>query len=938
VKESCKEAVATAAEVDISVVECTVTIGSDSRRLQVDLAEELLTYEVSFVIATPPEEGESLRELISSMSVSNETTFSTQLEEAILVLVANTTLTSNTYVFGRLLPVPTDNAVSAFMFEVARQEAQALDSLLAGNETRVTLSVGGITIVAAKLSRADLEEAGGAALEAGGQASAFVPLSIFDEMEADPLIMVLTDLGTSLAPLTPTEDADEVMVEGTLGMNLYDDQGAALRVSNLSSHIQLAFAVGDAPQVSCAYWDEEAAEWTSDGVFQDGFFNGTLACSTDHLSFFGAIARGFLNTLKCSQAGLFTASGFDQLRDGQWMYTGATVFMFWVLMVGLIAIFGTACYLDHKRWSEDPWNDEHFLSYRHQDMLLRTESSQTQKDTGRCWLVASMIGAWAFFLTYGQVIWDVFKDIFYSLVLDHLDLVRDSCEGVVGFFWDAWSEAGYGGRGFTYVFFLGMSRHVTGQIAHYTACAKNGTHFDDADRVLKHHEAAKAEKEVHLSEGSDQPLETQDGAETTELGGKSTHTLNKSHKSVGSLNNSGGKRGKSQSFNPLSESSSTGVAKLAVGALKFQELHQAHTGRLQEEAGRALHFLQIPRNIFIQFVVNGPVGAVFTKSIHTPCKVRAMVLICSIVGTVAVSTFFMSLTGRSHSNRNPPECAAAQDEGEYIGSMIANGLIAALCADVPTVLLLNLHNREFVELDYPGSKAARKQLRHWRNMDAVLWGVSIPYAGFCVLFMMLFMANVDQSDHESWRGMVVVGMLGDLVIIPLALVLMPIVLLLISVVVLSIVTMKCPTDVMALIHGEVLKQHQLADVAKDSPGPDTAEDSSASLDGKPMDGCSVDERSNASPGGCKHVVLTLEDVTPKPGGGESTPSAMLGAVLIDIDNPNETPKATDDTAVPVEVMKEELEEWQRRSDWQLVMRKGDYDKSPGSGVIKRSVV
>jgi len=202
---------------------------------------------------------------------------------------------------------------------------------------------------------------------------------------------------------------------------------------------------------------------------------------------------------------------------------------------------------------------------------------------------------------------------------------------------------------------------------------------------------------------------------------------------------------------------------------KLQELHDT---KVNDSSYQFTSWRAVPAFVTRVFFCGGAIGSVYSFSIYSSSAVRAMQLICDILGGAAVSTLFMSATGNQPSKKNKAGCASS-DIAALIGHLIATGLTSGILAALPVGLIARFHQREFVQMDYEGCPAWNKQLRKWFIRDVIFWVLSFMYAGFCVLYIMLFFANVAAQDQGAWMISTGISLADDIVLGPFLMAFVP---------------------------------------------------------------------------------------------------------------------------------------------------------------------
>jgi len=772
--------VATLASIGSEAVECTVAVGEAIRRRMQEIDSTQYRFTASYVVAVPPETNPStVRSLLVEASGSNSTAFGDEVREALLEVVENVTLTSSSFSWGSMTLTDSDDAAAIVLQQVALQEARVLDLLLQSNQTQVEFEDDGIVAVATKVS-IDSEE--GFDVEVEEQFSVHLPASAPLELDATDLVLVAIDLGQRYAS-TGWAAQEQGEVTRSISLQLFTADGALLLVRNLTEPFELGIVVDDPSQASCAYWDEELNEWSSEGLIEGGYTNSTLLCKSNHLTIFGALAKGFLATFSCSQASLFTKEGLSELtKPWTWLTTAP---LLWCLLMGLAALFVSAVLVDYRRFATDRWSDEHFFCYTGTEPDDEPDDAQPQEEKqpkrGPLAQTCCTVLTWMFhiYVEIRVTVKCVLDEILDSL-FNYLHLVREICEGLFAFIWEGHRTADE--RGACIHFLTAIARSISSHLAHKSATAMTGTHEDDVTETLAKIEIV--EEPMPEDVDGDNAPRRPSIAMLPVTSGNGNVTVQARRPSVASA----GSVQSYQSAGSLAPSMASSAGNDTLVSMKVQ-----YNERLEQEKLRPHHPLRGLQHMFIHFLFHGPIGSIYSFSIYAPSSIRCIILICEVLGTCAVSTFFMSLSKRARSVRNPSACNVSSEDLDFkLGRLIALGLCASVCSTLPSKVISSLRTRDFVSMDYKGSPAAKRQLFTWRVMDIILWTFAVLYSGACIMVIFLFFANVTPSDHVAWRITVVTGLLGDMIVMPFAMVLLP-----------YVALMLCLIFLAVLAHGSV---------------------------------------------------------------------------------------------------------------------------------------
>mmetsp|Transcript_43177 Transcript_43177/g.101492 ORF Transcript_43177/g.101492 Transcript_43177/m.101492 type:complete len:1314 (-) Transcript_43177:47-3988(-) len=755
VRAACKNSVAKSLAIPTvrgEQIDCFITLpeGMSAQPEQASLTSQY-TWQAFLVVTAPQVQVDEVRSKLMNMSNSSQPPLVSNLNEALQAGSLTPTLIAESFKYNELLVTSMDGRLGAMMSQVAKQEVLILDSLLEGNASQARSQNGMFMAMALRLSSADLQKEGdGFFIKEDGQFEIFVPGQVFGDLEAADLILVTLFLGEAL-----TNFLGETTV--SVNMNLFTRDGANIVVSNLSQPISFDIPLADHPEdFVCGVWMEDLDMWSTTAVIQEGTLNGTVMCSTTHLSLFGAVATGFIDTFRCSQAQLLTSKGVRQLWDRSWA-SEATSLILLAIMTVFVVLIMIACVADCQRAHSGVWSDEHFLIPKSLalDPTLGGLASEdgSEQEISTCNEILEVIRA---------ALRDVADECLAAITF-YIEAVRQAFEGLCDIMREAWEEEGVRQHGLIVLACIKIARAATDRTSHLNACAKNRVHPDDPVTIQELYSSQEVAQSASLS--------------SRLARGATTATT-------------------------MSEEKGMNAESSVKSERTLMKMHASHTTRRQEEQRKVHRIGHTLRNMAIQFVVHGPLGSVYVFSIATPSKIRALLLVCELAGALAVSTLFMAVSGKSRSASSPSDCVSSNDVGVFAGRLVALGLASAVLGGLPVRLLSMLHHRKFVVVESEGCQEWHRQLRAWQWRDAILWTLGLLYAGFCMFYNMLFFANVLVMDHHSWLFGAGIVFMSELVIFPLAALMMTPIVLLVCIIIVATATARSRKAVMVLVQGE----------------------------------------------------------------------------------------------------------------------------------------
>eukprot|EP00435_Cladocopium_sp_Y103_P062705 s1141_g24.t1 len=154
-----------------------------------------------------------------------------------------------------------------------------------------------------------------------------------------------------------------------LSINFWRADGVRIEVKGLADPLHFSLEVSD-PAATCAFWDEDVAKWSTDGTrtVSTVAANGTLECSTSHLTIFGGIKHVFLKNivlaLTCSTIStLLSGSAFARLQDTSWLLSAPSILNIVFHVLGVISVL-LACLYDRKKEQTIPWEEREVVLMR----------------------------------------------------------------------------------------------------------------------------------------------------------------------------------------------------------------------------------------------------------------------------------------------------------------------------------------------------------------------------------------------------------------------------------------------------------------------------------------------------------------------------------------------------------------------------------------------
>lgn len=132
-----------------------------------------------------------------------------------------------------------------------------------------------------------------------------------------------------------------VLASPPLSIELWDANGDPI-TGDLPVPLKFNLTAGNSssePGAACKYWDEVEEAWSTRGVTTLSAQDGSVACSTMHLSLFAIILDTIISTLVCSNAAaIFSLEGLESLRHVEWIIRLPAILNWVMIGVGVFLL------------------------------------------------------------------------------------------------------------------------------------------------------------------------------------------------------------------------------------------------------------------------------------------------------------------------------------------------------------------------------------------------------------------------------------------------------------------------------------------------------------------------------------------------------------------------------------------------------------------------
>ncbi|CAE7669627.1 unnamed protein product, partial [Symbiodinium sp. KB8] len=492
----------------------------------------------------------------------------------------------------------------------------------------------------------------------------------------------------------------------SVSLNFRDAEGNRIEVKNLQTPMEIVLAV-DNENATCAYYDEATFSWSEEGLetVMDGI-PGQITCRTTHLSIFGGVLQFVLSNVIAT---LKCSTAAQLLSAEALAMLGTSAWLSYgpsVVIFVSLAVFAMVfgCALRMDRRANQAIPWE-----KKEPVLLRKRTTVAQ-------LIEELPPE------EPKTCWESIKS-FIGAAVD----------------WTLWFIGllfGYENLAEVVKEFLPnapvstVNRCITTIHAH-----KTGTSRDSIDGVKKLSKTFSRSMSMTsaMSSNEDKSPDMQ----------RRRPSLREFGSSVITTVDSG-----------LKSAHSTGL-------LPYEEMKKHGTQAVES-------FLSSTwvKRILLLFPALHPWLETVRFSLFNSHAVRTALIITKLTSAAAVGALFFSSS--STTPDSDPDC---QPPTDLLASMVQTatvGIISALLGDLVIFALFILQSRSAVDKNEWNPREKTKILMKWRCKSFVFWSVWSCHAGFSIIYVLLFLANVSLQDAIKWLESCCVSLVQDLILVPLA--------------------------------------------------------------------------------------------------------------------------------------------------------------------------
>jgi len=631
------------------------------------------------------------------------------------------------------------------------------EGLLQSDVTSSTVRTTEATITATKISASDVVQAGGSLVVPvpGRGAEVTVPASVFAALGEPNIVMTVSAFdSSSLAPMSADSSLDggggstgTTRVAAAVNVNFLSlSNGSRLSVNGLSDSIKVALPVNRSEGMQCAYWDEQRLVWATDGLsIEDGALGSPLVCKSSHLTLFGAILRGFVDSLVCSQAGRLNAEAISSLGKGDWHKAPGAV-MLWAILATLLGTLALGMLADAGWRRHCKWQDEHFLIPTGNDRDAAIEAKEEVEDRPQQGFAAC---------TCCSVVMCCCTVV--SLMKQN-SAANDALAEIRHFFQGFWQGLDLHDSSAT-----GLGRHAV-FLAHRAMCLllessarrQASASMRVSDEVLTFLMGddrvcdillARSERRRAMALSREPPAAVEMPKAPTPTSGFQDEV-------------------RSSGTGPIAWTQHQGRALTVEREEVLARLHEILSHYIDKHLAKSGTCVRLPKVVWHIFLVQSPFGGVFLHNIFMSCTLRAFLFMLDVVGALMLGTVLFDATGIVTSRSSQARCDS-KDPREQIGRLLGVGTSCIVLAGIPVALLHAMHNRSFKTFPYEGCQEWNSQLRTWRDQDKAIWAIGSLYLAFCVFFICVFLANVSLEDSVGWAISGAISIVEGAIVVPL---------------------------------------------------------------------------------------------------------------------------------------------------------------------------
>ncbi|CAK0843626.1 unnamed protein product [Prorocentrum cordatum] len=170
--------------------------------------------------------------------------------------------------------------------------------------------------------------------------------------------------------------------------------------------------------------------------------------------------------------------------------------------------------------------------------------------------------------------------------------------------------------------------------------------------------------------------------------------------------------------------------------------------------------IKFSREAVLLFRAIHPLFKLWLESMTTPWIFQVLALLDAVFGFLMFSAAFYGTTACP----NIPECAGPDDS---FGNITRDVLVSLGCTVVGLAPLVILSRRDRRMARFSTERRVRILFWVWLLKDVVCTAGGLAWFAFCVLYIMMFLANVSQKDADHWLISLVIRFVCTWFLLPL---------------------------------------------------------------------------------------------------------------------------------------------------------------------------
>jgi len=532
-----------------------------------------------------------------------------------------------------------------------------------------------------------------------------------------------------------------------LSINFRRTDGTKIAVTNLQQPMKFVLEVDD-PNATCAFWDENLAKWSNEGVDTlPSESPGTLACSTRHLSIFGGVVSVVLKNvvvaLECSTfSTLMDAKAFKMLGRPDWLGRSSGVLNICIIAVSALGLCLSGL-ADWRARKIIPWAAT-------ESLLMRVKEAPKRKDEGEEDAKDTEEDAEEVDDMEGDE--EEATEKTESKKKRHKSEDENKKDNAAGGDWELPSMF-RALRGLVEALLDTLSQATGGanfvdEIKEVVSNAETGTINRSIGMIQSHRSGACQATISVVKTGMDEVQKDSGGVRPSPAGEANPGLPTRASRVRASIR---------EMVEVAGRVRNSAMAKV-----------NAFLGNAQQNGtGAATSFLQ--RGFLCRFALLFPAAHNWLKlrqmSVLIPYSVRVALIAMKVISAEALSALFFSSSAPTPDS--DPKCSPPSDDFERTVQSVTVGFVTAFLGDGIIFILFMVQRKSVVRrTEWTEARKARQRCC-WSFRTCVFWVISFLYIIACNIYTWLFLANVREEDAAKWLDGVLWTLFQDLILKPL---------------------------------------------------------------------------------------------------------------------------------------------------------------------------